>query len=600
LEIKVIMKKTLYRFISIFTVLAVILVSYQSVYASVSEAEYQASKIYYVNPNGNDSNSGSSTAPFKTFTKAISVLVAGDTLMVSGTFSQRLVITKSGTAALPINVVGNNAKIDVKGLEINGINVSGSYINISGFDIKGSTEHAVYIAGKYVKFENSFVHHNVLANGSVNCSGSSGWASAVKVALGGEYVTIRGNTVYENCGEGIAVTRGKNVIIENNTVRDNYSVNIYIDNSPYTTVQNNNVYCTGIYLRDGRRPTGIVLAEEYYSGWGAQRHHNYVFNNYVDTCYDGIASWLPEVTGGKLKDSIISGNIVPTAIRRGLTILSVNQNLVIENNTLVGAIYLVYPSGVTLRSNVITTGATLTPSRTPTATITKSPTPTRTPTVTRTVTLTATPATYTPTVTYTPSKTPIVSATVTKLPTSTPTSVSDIVFDDSDISFTYSSGWSDVGEVAAYNGAYKRNPKYNSFIEFNFTGDSFGVIYTDGPSFRKIEVYIDGVLVDTIYRNAFVTRHQQRWDYSDILSPGEHRIKLVFPNGNAMFDGIVLRSINTIPFMKIIPLATNMLTGTATSTSTPSATTVSPSTETQTPIPPTVVTSPTPTVTPTP
>lgn len=596
------MKKALYQFISVITAVAVILVSYHSVYASSPVSPVHAPKVYYVNPSGNDSNSGSSTAPFKTLVKAVSVLVAGDTLMVSGTFTnQSLIVSKSGTASAPITIVGNNAIINAQGIKNNGISVSGNYINISGFDIRGSLEHGVLIGGKYIKFENSSVHHSVLENGSNGtCSGSGGWGSAVKVMVGGQNITIRGNNVYENCGEGIGITRGVNVIVENNTVRDNFAVNIYIDNSPYVTVQNNTVFCGNTYLRGGGRATGIALAEESYSGWGAQRHHVNVINNYIEGCYDGIASWLPEVAGGKLKDSIISGNVIPSGIRRGITINSGNQNVLIENNQIFGGIYLSYPTGVTLKNNTVTSGATSTPSRTPTATTVKSPTPTRTATFTRTPTITFTPATFTPTLTFTPSKTPVVSHTATLQPTATSTSVNDIVFDDTDDSFIYSSGWQEITDNKAYNGSYRRNPKYDSSITFTFTGETFGILYIDGPSFRKMEVYVNGVLMYTVNRAALKTRYQQRWDYPDLLPEGENTIKIVFTNGNGLFDGIVLRAFGEIPFMKIMPTLTETVPPTASETPTnlPTATPTSPPpTESSSPTP-TYYPSPTPTSTP--
>ena len=37
---------------------------------------------YYVSTNGNDANSGNSDAPFRTIKKGVSVLSAGDTLIV--------------------------------------------------------------------------------------------------------------------------------------------------------------------------------------------------------------------------------------------------------------------------------------------------------------------------------------------------------------------------------------------------------------------------------------------------------------------------------------------------------------------------------------
>ncbi len=591
------MKTALYQFISIFTALAVLLMNHHRASASQSASPLDAPKIYYVNPSGSDSNPGTSTAPFKTFSKAVSVLTAGDTLMVSGTFTnQTLLVNKSGSASAPITIVGNNAVINVQGSKNNGINISGSYVNVSGFDVRNSFEHGVLIGGKHVRFENSSVHHTVLENGSNgSCSGAGSWGSAVKLVVGAENVTIRGNTVYENCGEGIAVTRGVNVLVENNTVRDNFSVNIYVDNSPYVTVKNNVISCGNTYLRNGGRAIGIVLGEESYSGWGAQRHHNYVLDNYIEGCHDGIASWLPEVAGGKLKDSVISGNIVPSGIRRGITINSGNQNVLIENNQIFGGIYLAYPNGVTLKNNTITSGATSTPSRTPTPTSVKTATPTRTPTFTKTPTVTLTPATFTPTFTFTPSKTPVVSHTATLEPTATPTSIDDLVIDHTDSSLIYSTGWEEITHSEAYNGSYMRNPKYGSYVTFTLVGESFGVIYTDGPSFRKMDIYVNGVLIHTVTRAAYRTRYQQRWDYPDLLPEGENVIKIVFTNGNGMFDGIVIRSFNgSIPFIKTAPDSTQTSTPTASETplSLPTATPTSP--------PPTETLSPTPTYSPSP
>src|SRR5438034_4718043 len=115
-------------------------------------------------------------------------------------------------------------------------------MNASRFEITGATDFGIHITGKNVKVENNSVHDNVTKNGVGTCGISTSWGSAVKVKVGGENTTIRNNTGYNNCGEGIAVTRGISAVVENNTAFDNFSVNIYIDNSSYITVQNNISY----------------------------------------------------------------------------------------------------------------------------------------------------------------------------------------------------------------------------------------------------------------------------------------------------------------------------------------------------------------------
>lgn len=58
-------------------------------------------RIYYVSPNGDDSDPGTSVEPFRTISKAASVVVPGDTVYVkAGTYRERVnLIGKSGTPA---------------------------------------------------------------------------------------------------------------------------------------------------------------------------------------------------------------------------------------------------------------------------------------------------------------------------------------------------------------------------------------------------------------------------------------------------------------------------------------------------------------------
>jgi hypothetical protein len=509
-----------------------------------------AAKTIYVNPAGSDANSGTATSPFKTLNKGILSMSAGDTLMVTGTYNQPLVISKSGTVSAPLTIIGNAAILRMGGTQQNGIKVTGSYVNISGFEVTGSTSHAVLISGKHIKLEQSSVHHNILENGTGTCSGSGSWGSAIKIMLGADDVTVRGNQVYENCGEGIGITRGLNIMVENNTVRDNFSVNIYLDNSPYSTARNNAVSCTGIYLRDGRRPTGIAIAEESYSGWGAQRHDNNVLNNSVSGCYDGIASWLPEVAGGKLINASISGNTITSGTRKSIAISSVNQNVLIENNNVFAAITVTYPTGVTLKNNIVIGSTFFTPTKTATQIIPPTSTP-----VSPTITSTSVPATATRTAMPTATRTEMPTATRTEMPAATQTSLpatasstpvpslpdTETVYDDMSGSFVYTANWQDVPNERAYAGSYKTTSEAGASTTLNFTGQSFSILYTDGPIYRRMSVYVDGILVETIMRSSSDLKFQQRWDFPGQLTPGSHTLKLVFANGNGTFDAVLIR-----------------------------------------------------------
>ena len=77
------MHKTIYRIASLILAFAMILGNTINTQA--------AGSVYYVSPTGNDANPGTSSAPFKTFAKANSMLTAGSTLNISRRDIQRTI-----------------------------------------------------------------------------------------------------------------------------------------------------------------------------------------------------------------------------------------------------------------------------------------------------------------------------------------------------------------------------------------------------------------------------------------------------------------------------------------------------------------------------
>ena len=62
-----------------------------------------AGNTLWVSPNGSDTNPGSETQPFQTIQKAADTVVAGDTVMIMpGVYSERVIISHSGTETAPI------------------------------------------------------------------------------------------------------------------------------------------------------------------------------------------------------------------------------------------------------------------------------------------------------------------------------------------------------------------------------------------------------------------------------------------------------------------------------------------------------------------
>ena len=551
------MNKTAYRLMSFIVVMALALGGSFTTTAFASSDRLVST--YYVSLTGSDSNPGTVSAPFKTFTKAASTLVAGDVLQVmAGTYTDTLTLATSGTASAPITVIGNGAILNMQGVKANGISVSGSYVKVSGFEVIGATDFGILVTGKNVTVENNIVHDNVTRNGVGTCGISTSWGSAVKVKVGGENTTIRGNNVYDNCGEGIAVTRGVTALVENNTVSDSFGVNIYIDNSPFVTVQNNISYCTGTHLRDGNRATGIALGEESYTGWGAQLHDIFVSGNTITDCRTGVAAYESNV-GGTLTNVAILNNAIPSGQKRSISLQTLaNQNVLVSNNTIFNSIYVYQPAGVTVGTNPLVGSAPIATSTsqpvlpTNTAAVQASPTPVLPgPTLTAspvpplpTSTNTAVP----PTVAWTPTAVPsLPTITSTAVPPTAPLPASGTVYDDTDGRFVYSSDWQDVFNQKASGGSFKLTKQNGSYVTFAFNGQSFSVIYKSGPAFRKMDVYVDDVLVGTINERTSTSTFQLRWDYPGQLNAGDHVLKLVFatPNSsgktNGSIDAVIVR-----------------------------------------------------------
>ena len=320
---------------------------------------------------------------------------------------------KYGTLIYPKTMIGTQLDpivIDAHGASIECVQLLGQWIEFKNAIVTGCVQHGIYADGQNITIENNEVYNTARSNATsdtVNClQPNSGWGSAIKVRVGGENINIRGNKVHDNCGEGIATTRGKNVLIENNIVYDNFGVNIYIDNSPFTVVRKNISYATGLsHLRNGNRPTGIAMGEEYYSGWGAQLHDIEIYGNIITDCGSGISAYASNVDG-ILTNIKIDNNNIPSGIKRSISIQTVeNKNVVISNNQIFGEMWIYNIAGVTLINNTIGTPVPSTPTPTPTSTRTSTSTPTTTPTVTSTPTSTNTP---TPTLTpiHTPTSTP--------------------------------------------------------------------------------------------------------------------------------------------------------------------------------------------------
>jgi hypothetical protein len=341
------LKHPIYRSISLLLAIIMALQSYFNVSAG---SQVQTTGTFYASTTGSGT-SCSQTAPCS-LTTGLGKLSAGSTLqLASGNYATTLRITKSGTQAQPIKV--NGAAI------FNAVNISGSYVEVSGLEVTGASGHGVLLLGKNIKFSNFSVHDNVNENKSgAACSGSGSWSSGLKVERGAENIVINNGTIYHNCGEGFAATMGLNVTVSNVTSYDNFSANFYIDNSRQVTIQNSFAYCTNnaSYYRSGQPATGILIGEEYYSGWGGQLANLTIVNNISYGCrglnFYGVESGVPNPG---LAGALIAHNTLWNIYNGGRAISistqPYNQGIVIGNNIVGGSIS---PANATLKNNQTT------------------------------------------------------------------------------------------------------------------------------------------------------------------------------------------------------------------------------------------------------
>ncbi len=287
---------------------------------------------------------------------------ANDITLNAGTTYSNFTVSASGTADNPVTVYGNAATVKC-------LTVKGDYVTVENVIATGCSSHGILVTGKHVTVQNSIVYGNVTENGTGPCPGTGSWGSGIKGAVGAEYLTVRYNTVYANCGEGIALTRVIGGEVDGNTVYDNFSVNIYIDNSNGVSVHDNRAMCfDSRYYRNGSPARGITLAAEYYAGWGFQFRDVMIDRNYIEKC-GGPRWYSPRFPSDKgtnvtVRDNLFSG--VPSPLVSLPTWVTVSNNIAVTGTP--------PTAGPTLTPTLTTTPAP--PTVTPTAPVIPSPTPT--------------------------------------------------------------------------------------------------------------------------------------------------------------------------------------------------------------------------------
>ncbi|MFZ0535007.1 MAG: right-handed parallel beta-helix repeat-containing protein [Anaerolineales bacterium] len=314
---------------------------------------------YYVSPQGDDSNPGTFSHPWRTIRKAADSVEPGYTVYIhGGIYHEKIAINHSGTQDMPIRfyaVQGENPIIDgenhLPGAGSGLISIFGNWVEITGIEVQNSNYIGIGLYGEHDTVSNAFVHHSqktgvyingdygtvqdsrIWRNSIINEYGvSSIWSSGLASSRDSEngiteYSIMRRNVVWENWGQGINAYESDHVTIEDNISHDNFVNNIYISNATNILCQRNFVYMApSSYMYGYGNNIGIMLNDEIdYPSSNITIINNISFgNNWNFAMFKGTNAF---------KNVLVVNNMFINAIKSGGVLLrGPHQNVIFKNN----------------------------------------------------------------------------------------------------------------------------------------------------------------------------------------------------------------------------------------------------------------------------
>ncbi|MCP3686659.1 MAG: hypothetical protein GY861_28815, partial [bacterium] len=237
---------------------------------------------YYISKDGSDSNSGTSSRPWRTIGKANSTLRAGDTVYIRrGTYRETIRPSRSGTRGNEITYARySNDEVIITGVS-DAVNISErSYINIDGLkilDVSGqwvtmrpngcyNTIQNCYMeeAGSYagIRLRDGADYNKILNNTMVGYCGPD---DLIQI-YAGSHNLIDGNRMYYGPHDAIDVQdrpdgSASYNIIRNNYIQNKWHSNIDIEGIEYILVENNVIVDAGDDAANS--PCGTDRAREF-------------------------------------------------------------------------------------------------------------------------------------------------------------------------------------------------------------------------------------------------------------------------------------------------------------------------------------------------
>lgn len=159
--------------------------------------------IYYVSPNGIDSNYGLQPSPWKTIQKAVNTVPKGSTIVVqTGNYTERVNISREMTLQAQGQVV------------MRGFTITANNVTVRGFEITDTANDdtagwGIYAHASNCVIENNYIHY--ATRGGIYIFAQPGSEALTSNCI------VRNNRLYRNSQLGIQVT-GMNHLIEGNEI----------------------------------------------------------------------------------------------------------------------------------------------------------------------------------------------------------------------------------------------------------------------------------------------------------------------------------------------------------------------------------------------
>jgi nitrous oxidase accessory protein NosD len=315
---------------------------------------------YYVSPTGNNSSSGSLSAPWKTIGYGVGRMASGDTLILrGGTYVESVIVNKArvtiksypgekpiidGQEKLPTDIWGalisiRAADITLDGLQIyrskaQGIgiqpgahrarcsNLTISYCWRQGFSIAASYSFPADVILEKSEISRNerrvYYYRNPSKRPDLNYNYNPPWGANLSL-VGGLRTIVRNCRIYESYNEGLGLYNNtEKALIENCEIWGN-GVQVYISSSKLCTIRNNIIYGSAQWngTNSALGSAGVWIGGETWAASPTKDYGHRVYGNHIANSRRCI--WIAGQSNALARDNYIFNNIFAEALQEGNT-----------------------------------------------------------------------------------------------------------------------------------------------------------------------------------------------------------------------------------------------------------------------------------------